>query len=159
MVEHRKARATGTPVCECIICSWGFQSVCTKWWLYEVSLETPVDVVRVDCDVRSRAAARVFFLKGSECVPPPFNKVQLNTTFPAVPSCWPSCRLVSSHIDPPPPPLPLRSVTLVNPFCVPHLAPHPSTPPSSLAPPSAFVATVCAPNLLPTSCLLSFFVV
>jgi len=37
----------------CVV--WGCQSGCTKWWLYEVSLETSVDVVRVNCDVRSRS--------------------------------------------------------------------------------------------------------
>ena len=29
---------------------WGCQSGCAKWWLYEVSLETSVDVA-VNCDV------------------------------------------------------------------------------------------------------------
>ena len=105
MVELRKARATDTPLCECTSCclgvsEWLYEMVavrghsqsisrCTKWWVYEVSLEALVDVVRVNCDVRSTAITRFQESKESlafeqeqrrslykECMiqPPPFNK-------------------------------------------------------------------------------------
>jgi hypothetical protein len=55
MVELRKARARIPPGVNVSVVVWGFQSGCAKWWLYDVSIETSVDVVRVNCDVRSTA--------------------------------------------------------------------------------------------------------
>jgi len=133
-----------------------------KWWLYEVSLETSVDVVKVNCYVGSRATTRVE--QSSECDPPPFNNVRLNTTFPAVSSCWPSCRLISSHPDPPPTPplLLLRSAPsgLWWAHSVFPILPPPHPPPFFVSAPNCvWCPRLCPqspPDVLPEIFFLSF---